>query len=264
MDFSTIIPTFRRPEQLREAIGSVLGQTGVALEVFVIDDSPEGSAEAVVREFGDTRLSYRRNPTPSGGRPAIVRNLAWPDARGTFIHFLDDDDLVPDGHYAAVKSVFAVMPEVGVVFGQIAPFGSEGKQLAEERAFFARAARRGARFRGLGSRWLLTACMLFHETLLVCSAGIMRRDCVAAIHGFDTTLPLMEDVDFYARAIRRFGAHFMDRVSLHYRIGPSLMRASRQSAVDESYRRMHARYRLEHGALEINAIRVLARLLRGL
>src|ERR1700710_2487332 len=116
MDFSTIIPTFRRPDQLREAIGSVLGQTGVALEVFVIDDSPEGSAEAVVREFDDARLSYRRNPNPTGGRPAIVRNLAWPDARGAFIHFLDDDDLVPDGHYAAVKGVFAAMPDVGVVF----------------------------------------------------------------------------------------------------------------------------------------------------
>jgi glycosyltransferase involved in cell wall biosynthesis len=264
MEFSTIIPTFRRPDELREAIGSVLGQTGVALEVFVIDDSPEGSAEVVVRAFGDARLNYRRNPTPSGGRPAIVRNLAWPDARGAFVHFLDDDDIVPSGHYAAVKAVFAAMPDVAVVFGAITPFGSEGKQLAQERAFFARAVRRATRFRGLGNRWLFTACMLFQETLLVCGAGIMRRDCVAAIQGFDPTLPLMEDVDFYARAIRRFGAHFIDRVSLHYRIGPSLMRASHQAAVDESYRRMHARYRSEHGALEFNAIRILARLLRGL
>jgi len=34
----------------------------------------------------------------------------------------------------------------------------------------------------------------------------------------------MEDLDFHVRAMREFGAHFMDRIALRYRIGsPSLM-----------------------------------------
>lgn len=264
MDFSIVIPTFRRPQQLRDAIASVLGQTGVTLEVFIIDDSPEGSAEAVVQEFADSRLTYLRNPKPTGGKPSIVRNLGWPRAEGAFIHFLDDDDLVPEGHYAAVKASFSRAPHVGVVFGRIEPFGEDESLVKDERAFFARASLRAAKCQRFGSRWLFAACMFFQETLLVCSAAVVRRECVAAIRGFDPELPLMEDVDFYARAIRGFGAHFMDRVSLHYRIGPSLMRHGHKSAVDESYRRMHARYRAERGFFELNALRVLGRVLRVL
>ena len=264
MDFSIVIPTFRRSAHLREAIGSVLCQKDVTFEVVVIDDSPEGSAESVVREFADSRLTYLRNPEPTGGKPSIVRNLGWPRAKGEFVHFLDDDDIVPDGHYAAVKASFGGAPHVGVVFGRIEPFGDDEKKLQGERAFFARAGRRAARCQRLGSRWSFAANMFFQETLLVCGAAVVRRECVAAIQGFDPELSLMEDVDFYARAIRRFGAHFMDRVSLHYRIGPSLMRRGHQDAVNGSYRRMHARYRVERGFLELNALRALGRVLRVL
>jgi glycosyltransferase involved in cell wall biosynthesis len=262
VDFSIVIPTFRRPAQLRDAIGSVLRQTGVTLEILVIDDSPEGSAEGIVREFADDRLAYLRNPAPTGGKPSIVRNLGWPRTTGAFVHFLDDDDIVPDGHYAVVKACFESAPHIGVVFGRIEPFGDDESLVRDERLFFARAGVRAARCQRFGGRWLFAACMFFQETLLVCGAGIVRRECVAALQGFDTELPLMEDVDFYARAIRRFGAHFMDRVVLRYRIGPSLMRNRQHAAVDDSYRRMHARYRGERGFLEINAVRVLSRLMR--
>lgn len=50
-DFSVVIPTFRRPKELKDALASVLSQIGVTLEVFVIDDSPEGSAKGVVNLF---------------------------------------------------------------------------------------------------------------------------------------------------------------------------------------------------------------------
>jgi glycosyltransferase involved in cell wall biosynthesis len=119
VDFSVVIPTFRRPKQLEEAIASVLGQTGVAVEIIVVDDSPEGSARAVVEGVADGRVQYLKNPTPTGGSPSAVRNMGWPIAQGAFIHFLDDDDIVPDGHYAGVKKIFMDHAEVGAVFGCI-------------------------------------------------------------------------------------------------------------------------------------------------
>ena len=107
MDISVIIATFRRPKELSEALASVLSQTGVSLEVVVVDDSPEGSAQEVVGNAQDPRVRYLRNPEPTGGFPSVVRNLGWPLAHGAFVHFLDDDDLVPEGHYAAVKAAFS-------------------------------------------------------------------------------------------------------------------------------------------------------------
>jgi hypothetical protein len=149
-----------------------------------------------------SRWYYLRNPQPSGGRPAIVRNLAWRRATGTFVHFLDNDDVVPEGHYLAVKRAFSRAPNVGVVFGPVAPFGFDESQLAHERDFFSRAARRATACQRFGTQMAFAARLLFNETLLVCSAGVIRRECVVAVNGFDSEIPLMEDVDFYTRTIR--------------------------------------------------------------
>ena len=82
VDFSVVIPTYRRTIELTEAIASVQAQTGVSWEMLVVDDSPEGGAETVVTGLGDARIGYIRNPRPTGGIPSAVRNLAWPRASG--------------------------------------------------------------------------------------------------------------------------------------------------------------------------------------
>ena len=52
----------------------------------------------------------------------------------------------------------------------------------------------------------------------------------------------------------------MDQTTLHYRIGQSLMRQPEvQTLVDQSYRRIHARYRAEWGGLDFLALKLLAR-----
>lgn len=266
MDFTTVIPTFRRPAELRDALASVLRQSGVTLEILVVDDSPEGSAEAAVQAFADPRINYRKNPRPTGGFPSIVRNLAWPLARGDFIHFLDDDDIVPEGHYAAVKQAFAENPRVGLVFGRIEPFG-EGpeEQLRHELDYFARAARKAAASARFGTKAGFVSNMLFGDALLVCSSAAVRRGCVERVGGFDPDIRLMEDADFNVRVMRACGAVFLDRPVLHYRIGyPSLMHApnpppAQLAEVREGHRRMQRKYRRDRGVLEFLLLALFAR-----
>jgi len=225
IDFSVIVPTFRRPRELIEAISSVLRQHDVLIEIFVIDDSPEGSAEEAVRGLQESRIVYLKNPNPTGGVPSVVRNIGWPMANGTFVHFLDDDDIVAEGHYAAVKAAFAANPAISLVFGRIEPFGSgPAAQLDQERQYFADAARKAASCDRFGSRFAFTGRMLFDKALLVCSSSVVRRECVARLGGFDPSIQLMEDADFHVRAMRECGALFLDRTAIHYRVGsPSLM-----------------------------------------
>ena len=261
-DISVVIPTHRRPAELAEAVASVLRQPGVRVEVIVVDDCAGGSARPVVDGFADPRVSYRPNPNPSGGRPAEVRNFGLGFATGDLVHFLDDDDIVPDGHYRAVTAVFRAHPDTGVVFGRIEPFGADAAAVAPERAYFAAAGRRALRCRRFG-RWGFSAALVFRPTLLVCGAAVLRRACLPALGGFDARLPLMEDVDFFARAIRRFGVRFIDRLALHYRIGPSLMhRPERAPVIAQSYAAMHRAYRGHHGALEFALLKLFARTAR--
>jgi GT2 family glycosyltransferase len=263
-DISVVVPTCRRPSELAEALKSVLAQTTVSLEVIVVDDCIEQSAREVVVKLADPRVRYEPNPHPSGGWVSAVRNFGSGLATGALVHFLDDDDLAPEGHYAAMKAAFDARPDVGVVFGRVQPFGLDPTKVAHENAVFTSAAQRAAASAKFGPKWAFSARLFFSGTLLVCGAAMIRRSCIPAIGGFDTKLRVAEDVDFYARAIHKFGACFLDRVTLHYRIwDASLMHTPnlQPMLVRDNYRRMQARYRDEHGRVDYLLTKVLTRTL---
>lgn len=263
MDLSVVIPTFRRPRPLAEAIESALRQEGVTLEIFVVDDSPEGAAREVVQGIGDPRVSYRCRAVPTGGNPGRVRNDAWPDARGRIVHFLDDDDRVVPGAYREVLAAFDRHPASGVVYGVVEPFGEDPAALAHERRVFGRAARRARLYHRLHAPLLVVANQLFGgSTLHVNSACFIRREHLAALGGYDEQVRVVEDLDLYVRAIRAYGCVFLDRTLVEYRTGtPSLM----HNAVDQtplvatSYRHMYGKYRAAYGAVELLALKVVAK-----
>jgi len=266
VDFSVIIPTFRRANELFEAISSALRQRDVSVQVLVIDDSPEASAEQVVRRVGDARVVYLRNPNPSGGFPGIVRNLGWPLARGRYVHFLDDDDHVAEGYYAAARATFEANPSIGLVFGKIEPFGvGPVAQLEHERNYFADAARKAAVSSRFGDRFAFVGRMLFDKALLVCSSSVIRRECLVELEGFDPSIRLKEDVDFHLRAMRKCGVIFLDRLAIRYRVGgSSLMHSSNPTEAQKQeerlgHKKMQTKYRKQHGALEYYAMAVFTR-----
>ena len=272
-DISVIIPTFRREAQLAEALASVLGQAGVNVEVFVVDDSPEGSARDVVARCSDKRVNYLQNPKPTGGNPSVVRNLALPLAQAPLIHFLDDDDIVPEGHYARVKAVFDKEPGIGLVFGAIEPFGSgPAAQLQEEREYFAASKRIASRCRALRTPIAFVGALLFVRALLVCSAGVVTRQAAMALGGFDTRLRVREDIDFFAFVARRFGVRFIDDVALRYRInseGSLLHNANlsseqlnaQQRLLSEARSTTCAKYVANRGLAEFIALKLFSRTL---
>jgi glycosyltransferase involved in cell wall biosynthesis len=266
VEFSVIVPTFRRPIQLLDAARSVLSQSGVSVQLIVVDDSPEGSAQEAIDTLNDSRVRYIKNPHPTGGVPSIVRNLALSYAEGSYLHFLDDDDIVPEGHYAVVSKAFSDHPEVGMVFGRIEPFGDcPPEQLEHERRYFEDAARRAAACQRLGRRWGFTSQMLFGKALLVCSASVLRRECAVELGGFDPDIRLLEDADFNLRVMREFGAYFLDTVALKYRIGsPSLMHSpnpdpAQLAAEREGHKKMHVKYFKRRGFLEFYALALFSR-----
>lgn len=255
---STVIPTFRRPGELEECIRSVLAQD-VAGEIWVVDDSPERSAEVVIDRLGDSRVNYLFMPKPTGGRPSLVRNHGLSSVRGEFIHFLDDDDIVPRGHYQRAVAALRDNPRLGAVFGRAAPFGTNDAALRHEYGYFKAAAKR-ARICQRHGPIAFAAMQSFTTTMLVCSAGMLRRSSVEAVNGFDPEVRLVEDADLYARVFQRYPAAFLDTVSAHYRIGPSLMHTGANAGIiGRSYQHMHRRYRQELGAAHFFALKILAR-----
>ena len=54
-------PTYRRPEALRRALGSLIAQSWPHWVADVCDDDPEQAGRAVVEALGDDRIRYHHN-----------------------------------------------------------------------------------------------------------------------------------------------------------------------------------------------------------
>jgi succinoglycan biosynthesis protein ExoM len=96
------IATFRRPEAIVAAVGSVTVQTqalnadaaaDVSARILVIDNDPDASARAAVASFDG--VDYVHEPSPG---IAAVRNRAITESRRyDALVFLDDDELATEG-----------------------------------------------------------------------------------------------------------------------------------------------------------------------
>ena len=93
---SILIRTVDREAWLEQALASVAHQTWPNLEAVVIEDGPPRS-QATVDRFRD-RLTVRYRSTGDKVGRARAGNLALAEARGEWLNFLDDDDVLFADH----------------------------------------------------------------------------------------------------------------------------------------------------------------------
>lgn len=87
---SCIIPTKNRPQFIRRAINSALGQTYPHMEVIVVDDSTDERTRELVSHLG-SNVRYIKNEKSRGA--SYSRNVGLLESKGDVIAFLDDDDV---------------------------------------------------------------------------------------------------------------------------------------------------------------------------
>lgn len=103
--FSVVIITYNRPDKLIEAIDSVLAQEFHDFELIIVNDGSALSYDSVLKHIeGNSRVRYfyKENEERS-----IARNYGIDKANGTWICFLDDDDIYYPEHltvrYSAIQ-----------------------------------------------------------------------------------------------------------------------------------------------------------------
>lgn len=93
-----ILAAFKARDTIERAIDSALAQTGVSVEVIIIDDcSPDDTAD-IVNAYTDPRVQLIRLETNRG--PGGARNAGLAAARGDWIVILDSDDAISPGRTA--------------------------------------------------------------------------------------------------------------------------------------------------------------------
>lgn len=93
---SVIIPTVNRPQMLLAAVKSVLAQTYQNIEVVVVNDGGEPVEHLLQPLNACGRITYLRNG--KNRERCASRNTGIRAAQGTYIAYLDDDDLFYPDH----------------------------------------------------------------------------------------------------------------------------------------------------------------------
>lgn len=112
---SLIVTTHKRPRLLLRALQSALTQDipkGIQFEIIVSDDDPAGSGleafQPLQRDLGASiPLHYIKRGSGKGG-VALARNRGLETAKGRWIAFLDDDDLLLSGALHSLHEAISI------------------------------------------------------------------------------------------------------------------------------------------------------------
>jgi glycosyltransferase involved in cell wall biosynthesis len=113
---SVIIPTFNRPDYLREALESVRAQTARERigQVIVSENSLSDFSEKVSRDFNDLPINYVRQRPPQP--PRLHLQSIWKNVRHPIVAFLHDDDWWAADHLAGALEMLDSNSRCAAVF----------------------------------------------------------------------------------------------------------------------------------------------------
>ncbi len=126
---SVVLPVYKpQPDFFRECIESVLSQSHPNFELVISDDSPAQHAEELLRQFGDERIRYFKNP----GKKGIFQNLnhAIRQSKGEFVQIFCQDDRMYSQLLAEQLRVLEKFPQAGFAYAQSDIIDEAGKIIA--------------------------------------------------------------------------------------------------------------------------------------
>ena len=115
MRFSCIMTTFDDGPILRQAVSSVLNQTFDDFELLLVDDGSGQETKDIIAEFDDPRLTVL--PQANDGLSS-ARNRGLHHAKGTYVCFLDGDDVRAPWAFAAVDALMKEQDDPDLVMVQ--------------------------------------------------------------------------------------------------------------------------------------------------
>ncbi len=89
---TVIMPVFNAEDVIRTSLESVLGQTWIRLEVFVVDDCSTDSTRHIVEDYAARDSRVRLIKAESNRGSYVSRNLALREATGDYVTINDADD----------------------------------------------------------------------------------------------------------------------------------------------------------------------------
>jgi glycosyltransferase involved in cell wall biosynthesis len=173
---SVIMPVYNTGKYVGEAMQSILNQTYSNFEFIIINDGSTDNSEEIILSFDDARIRYYKNEVNS--KIVYTRNRGLDLAQGTYIAFLDSDDISDIRRLELQVDYLENNPQCGILGTSIINIDFNGNKIGTTVIYSAKSD-------------AIPVVMLFKNYF--CASSVMFcKEALGAIR-FDTNFPVAED-----------------------------------------------------------------------
>jgi glycosyltransferase involved in cell wall biosynthesis len=163
---SIVMPAYNSRAHIVESIQSVINQTYQNWELIVIDDGSSDNTFSIVEELGelDTRIKLTKQKNQGIG---ATRNNGYSKSSGSWIAFLDHDDLWHSGKLEQQMNAALSNPQFDVIFsGGWFFYNNDIKKLTEYKTIYGTFKHNEMYIRQLEENYIATLSVMVKRSLI--------------------------------------------------------------------------------------------------
>lgn len=215
---SIIIPAYNAEKTIKETIESVQEQTFSDWELIVINDGSNDKTLEIIQTISDERLrvfSYLNS-----GTAGAARNRGISHATGEYIAFLDADDLWTQNKLEMQLKALQDNPEAGVAYSWTYFIDEQGEFLYPCIPIY--------------HKGNVYANLLLTNFLENGSNPLIRKQAVALVGEFNSSLAPSEDWDYYLRLAANWDFVLVPDYQIFYRLSSNSMSSQKVNQMKNS------------------------------
>jgi glycosyltransferase involved in cell wall biosynthesis len=202
---SVIIPVYNGERYLAETIESVIAQTEMNWELIAVNDGSTDNSLTILEEYIKKIPERIKVITVENRGVSSARNTAVAAARGTYVAFLDQDDLWAPQKLQRQIEMFSRDKNLGISYTNTTIINENGSVIRENVQKFS------VKHRGKIFEYLM------FENFIGISSVMLPKELYIGIGGFDPRFSLAEDYDFLLKVTQESSVNYIDEPLLLYR-----------------------------------------------
>lgn len=229
---SVVVPCYNYGQYLPQAVGSIVKQEGVDLEVIIVDDHSTDGSEVVAAGLAAKHDCVRLIRNEVNKRHIATYNIGLAETTGDYVVLLSADDVLAEGSLARATALMERYPNVGLVYGYCPDFVDTPAP--------ARPAKTWTVWRG--SDWLGSVARR-GDNVVVNPEVVMRGSVMKELVGYDPAFPQAADLLLWLQAATIADIGRVNGVQAHYRNHSSQMHVTDYAGILTDMRERTALYR---------------------